>query len=116
MADKYDILLPHKARQKVITGRKIGVPPLDQYHIRLLTPDIVRRPYDIKRICRMEHVFCTLYLKTVIAVVPLFFMKKKFRVLHLVGDHLHSMPFRQLSVHESCVVGYTAFIRIDRSD
>ena len=98
MADKRNILPAHKVRQEKIAGRKIRMPPLNHHHIRLFAPDIARCSHDIERIRRMEPVLRILYFETVVTVVPLFLVKKKFRILHLVGDHLHIVPLRQLPI------------------
>ena len=68
MADKRNILPAHKARQKKIAGRKIGMPPLNHHHIRLFAPDIARCSHDIERIRRMEPVLRILYFETVVTV------------------------------------------------
>lgn len=116
MADKRNILPAHKARQEKVAGCKIGMPPLNHHHIRLFAPDISRCSHDIERIRRMEPVLRILYFETVVTVVPLFLVKKKFRILHLVGDHLHIVPLRQLPVHETRVMRYTALVGIYRAD
>lgn len=116
MADKGDILFPHKPCQKKIAGGKIRMPPLDHHHVGPFASDIARRFDDIKRVRRVKQVFRLFDLKTVVAVIPLFLMKKEFRVLHLVGDHLHVILFCQLPAHETRVMGYTAFVRIHGAD
>lgn len=116
MADEHNILPTHKPRQKKIAGRKIGMPPLDYHQIRLLPSDITRRPHDVERIRCVKQILCALYFEAVIAVIPLFLMKKEFGVLHFIGDHLHIVPFCQLSTHESRIVGNTAFVRVYRPD
>lgn len=116
MADKDNILPAHKPREEKIAGRKIRMPPLDHHQIRLFPSDIARRPHNVERIRRMEQVLRALYFETVIAVIPLFFMKEELWVLHLIGDHLHIMPFRKLPAHESRVVGDTAFVGVYGSD
>lgn len=90
------------------------MPPLDYHQIRLLSSDIARRPHDVKRIRRVKQILCALYFEAVIAVIPLFLMKQEFGVLHFIGDHLHIVPFCQLSTHESRVVGDTAFVGVYR--
>lgn len=92
------------------------MPPLDRHHVGPSASDIARRFDDIKRIRSVKQVFRLFDLKTVIAVIPLFLMKKEFRVLHLVRDHFHFMSFCQLPAHETRVVGYTAFVRIHGAD
>lgn len=116
MADKRNILPAHKVRQEKIAGRKIRMPPLNHHHIRLFAPDIARCSHDIERIRRMEPVLRILYFETVVTVVPLFLVKKKFRILHLVGDHLHIVPLRQLPAHESCIMRDTSLVGIYRAD
>ena len=116
MANKNDLLPTHKMCQKKIAGRKIRVPPLDHHQIRSLSPDMARCPYHIKRIRRMKHILRIRYLKTVIAIIPLFLVKEEFRILHLIRDHLYIITLCQLPIHESRIVGYPALIWIDRSD
>lgn len=53
----------------------------------------------------MEQVLCAHYFEAVIAGIPLLLMKEEFRVLHLIRNHLHIVPFCQLPAHESRVAG-----------
>lgn len=116
MTDEHNVLFSHKPCEQKIAGRKIGMPPLNHHQIRFSASDIARRLYNVEGIRRVEQVLRALYFEAVIAVIPLLLVKKEFRVLHLIGNHFHIVPFCQFAVHKSRVVGDSAFVRVYWAD
>ena len=84
--------------------------------IRLLSADQPRGADDVEGIGGMEQIAGRLHPEAVVFKIFLFPAEEQARILHLIRDHIHLMPPRQLPVHHPRIVGDAAFIRIDGAD
>ena len=88
MADKQRFYAFQLAQQAPITGRKIGVPPLENHQIRLPCQNLLGAFAPVKWIRRMQNISGALHFKGVVLKILLLFAEENFGILHLKRDHL----------------------------
>ena len=92
------------------------MPPLDNDFVGLHFYNIARYLKYIKGIGCIDKETGSFNPEGIIGIVPLFLLKEKFRVLHLIGDHGNIMLFTESTIHKTCIVGYSSLKRIYGAD